>query len=343
MRPRARAARAVLVTFARALPALLPALVAWATGCEVLVDGKLGDVRCAQEGMVGPPACPVGLACKNARCVPDALGASCLHDADCAAGDFCLAPAASGGAGARRCSRACCTSSDCDPDALFVCWSAPHGAGSFCRSALEVDRAEGGPRKPRDPCLLDVDCRSGRCHEGRCADTCCSDTGCGAEGGVCRFGPGPDPGPGTEGFWCSASPLDKKPRYAGCAADAECASGLCVRFAPGDEKRCSVPCCASAECESTPLKATPVACAPVLVGTTWVRACSLLVSGKANAEVGGPCVADGDCRSGFCDDRRGEKRCSDACCSDASCGDPSSFTCRPVGKRASWALRCEPK
>lgn len=344
-----RTAYAALITLARALPALL----AWAAGCEALVDGKLGDVRCAQEGMVGPPACPVGMACTDALCVPSALGAPCLHDADCPAGDFCLEPAAFGGEGTRRCSRACCTSSDCDPDTLFVCWSAPHGAGSFCRSASDVGRAEGGSRRPLDACVHDADCRSGRCHEGRCADTCCSDTSCAVKGGACSFGPGPSvgldagPGPGpepdSEGFWCRAPSVDKKPRYATCLVDGDCASGLCIRLAPGNDLRCSVPCCSSAECELAPQKGTPIACAPVLVGTTWVRACSLLVSGKADAEVGRPCAADGDCRSGFCDDRDGMKRCSDACCSDASCGDPSSFACRPVGKRASWALRCEPK
>jgi hypothetical protein len=319
----------------------LPALAIWAVGCEALVDGKLGDVHCAQEGVVGPPACPVGLVCKEKLCVPTMLGTPCAADADCSAGDFCLEPAALGGEGSRRCSRACCTSSDCDPDALFMCWSAPHGAGSFCRSAPEIGRAEGGDRRALAACAHGAECRSGLCHDGRCADTCCSDTSCVAEGGACRFGAAPDHE--VEGFWCNAPPVEKKPRYATCEADADCASGLCVRFTAGGEQRCSAPCCASSECELSPENGTPVACAPVLVGTTWVRACSLLVSGRADGEVGSPCAADGDCRSGACDDRDGAGRCTDACCSDASCGDPSSFACRPVGKRASWALRCEPK
>jgi hypothetical protein len=326
-----------LLAWARALPAL----VVWAAGCEVLVDGKLGEVRCSQEGAIGPPACPAGLLCKDALCVPTVLGTPCLHDADCAAGDFCLEPADVGGQGTKRCSRACCQSGDCDPDALFVCWSAPRGAGSVCRSALEVGRVEGGARRALTTCVSDVDCRSGLCEHGRCADTCCSDTACAAGGGACSFGPAPNGE--VPGFWCSAPPVDKKPRYAICATDAECATGLCVRFSPGNDKRCSTPCCASSECELAPGKGTPIACAPVLAGATWMRACSLLVLGQADREVGSACAADGDCRSGFCADQDGKMRCSDACCSDASCGDPSSFVCRPVSQRASWALRCEPK
>jgi len=269
------------------------------------------------------------------------LGTPCGADADCPSGDFCLEPATFGAAGARRCSRACCASSDCDPDALFVCWNAPHGAGSFCRAAADVGRVEPGAAHTLAACQSGAECRSGLCREGVCADTCCSDTGCNAEGGACRFGAAPHGD--VEGFWCAAPPQDRKPRYALCQDDAECASGLCVRFSPGNDRRCSTPCCTSAECEQTPEKSTPVACAPVLVGTTWVRACSLLVTGHAAGEVGSACAADGDCRSGACDDREGAGRCTDACCSDASCGDMSTFACRPVGKRASWALRCEPK
>ena len=329
-----------LLTLARALPALL----AWAAGCEVLVDGKLGDIHCTQEGVIGPPACPSGAACHDGSCIPVELGADCQADADCPAGDFCLEPGTYGGTGARHCSRTCCTSADCDPDPLFVCWSSPHGAGAFCRNAADVGRTSVGAHRALAACDADADCRSGLCRAGSCADTCCSDTSCADEGGACLFGPEPgDQTDGAQGFWCSPPRVLRKQRYAVCTDDDDCASGLCVRFAPGNELRCSVPCCASAECELFPEKGTPVACAPVLVGTTSIRACSLLVTGQAAGEVGSLCAGDGDCRSGFCDALGGSSRCSDACCSDESCGDPSSFTCRPVGKAASWALRCEPK
>ncbi|MFT3773230.1 MAG: hypothetical protein QM820_48240 [Minicystis sp.] len=313
------------------------AIALFGAGCEVLIDGKIEDVHCQDEGAVGPPACPVGFACTGGRCIPTELGGSCRSNADCGHGDFCLDPTAFGGDGAPRCSRTCCSSSDCDPDPRFVCWNAPAGAGSFCRAASEIDRAKGGSGKPGASCDRGADCRSGRCSDGLCADTCCTDTACAAHDEVCRFGPGPQHEP--EGFWCAA-PMPRKPRYATCASHDECASGLCIPIAPDLTRRCSVPCCDSSSCEVAPGKGTPVACAPVLVDGVWLRACSALVAGVATGAVGSACSSDGDCRSGDCDDTQ---RCSDACCSDQSCGDPSSFVCRPMGEPASWALRCTAK
>jgi hypothetical protein len=316
------------------------ALAVWSAGCEVMIDGKLHDVRCQDEGAVGPPACSVGFECKSGVCVATELGSACEGDADCGRGAFCLDPALFGETGGARCSRPCCTSGDCDPDARFVCWIAPNGAGGFCRASSDVGRAEGGSGKPAAPCEDDGDCRSGRCDAGRCADTCCSDTPCSVAGGACRFGVGPD---GDEAFWCAAPPQDAKPRYAPCDTDAECASGLCIPLAPDGGKRCSVPCCDSTACGTLPDEGIAVACAEITAGSGSVRACSVLVPGPAAGAVGSPCADGGDCRSGMCADLDGDKRCTDACCADASCGDPSSFVCRPARKGDAWALRCEPK
>ncbi|APR76497.1 Hypothetical protein A7982_01844 [Minicystis rosea] len=306
-------------------------------GCEVLVDGKIHDVHCDDEGAVGPPACPVGSMCTRGTCVTATLGTVCTTDDDCGRGDFCLDASAFGGTGAPRCTRACCSSADCDPDPGFVCAIAPGSAGNVCRLASDVGRAEGGSEKPGASCDRDADCRSGRCSEGHCADTCCSDTGCSAYDHACRFGAGPAGEP--NGFWC-APPDVKKERYATCASHDECASGLCIPLAPDPAPRCSVPCCDSSACELEPGKGTPVACAPTQVDGVWIRACSALVAGIAAGAVGSACNADGECRSGHCD---AAQRCSDACCSDASCGDPSSFVCRPMREPSSWALRCTAK
>jgi hypothetical protein len=314
------------------------ALLAGLGGCELLVDGKLHDVHCADEGAFGPPACPEGDVCTRGMCVPSALGALCVADADCAAPDFCLDPAVFGGAGAPRCSRPCCESSDCDPDARFVCWVAPDGVGGFCRAASDVGRTGGGAGRAGASCDGGAACRSGLCAAGRCADTCCSDTGCAATGDACRYGSGP--ALEAAGFWCMEPATGKKGRYDACEQDVDCASGLCLAIEPDPTRRCTVPCCDSAACEVAPGKGTPVACAPVLVGGVWARACSLLVAGQATLAVGAGCQTDGDCRSGACGR---DKRCSDACCTDASCGDPSSFVCRPVDEAASWALRCTAK
>jgi len=318
---------------------LAAALAMLAAGCEVLIDGKLHDVRCQAEGTVGPPACPAGSMCKKGLCVPTELGALCVADADCGEGDLCLDPARLGASGVPRCSRVCCSSSDCDPDPQFVCWHAQSGAGGFCRRADEAGRAVPGAGKPGSPCAGPGDCRSALCEGGRCAGTCCSDTPCNATGEACGFGLGAAAEPA--GFWCAVPPKDRKPRYAPCASHAECASGICIPLTPDTTPRCSVPCCTSRDCEVLPDKAVTVACAPVLVEKAWVQACSALVLGSAMGEIGTVCHAAGDCRSGDCDALTG--RCTDTCCGDESCGDTSSFVCRPSGKPTAWALRCTAK
>jgi hypothetical protein len=312
----------------------------WAAGCEVLVDGKLGAVLCQGEGQVGPPACPVGLECRLGTCAPSALGAPCTTDADCTSGDFCLDPSVLGGAGPRRCSRTCCISSDCDPDAQFVCWIPPHGPSSFCRSADEIDRAPGGALGVMASCKVNGDCRSGRCSGGACTDTCCSDTDCAARHGVCRVD-GP-PRLDALGFGCGPPP-GSAGRYMSCQSDADCASGLCVDF--GDKRPiCSSSCCTSSECET--YKSAPVHCVMLGGAHAGLRACGplpLAATAMGSLPVGVSCTEPGQCRSGSCI----ASRCSDMCCEDASCGDdPSQFVCRPAqvgGVNGAWALQCEPK
>jgi hypothetical protein len=311
----------------------LPALFVWlAAGCEILVNGQLGDVRCQDEGQIGPPACPDRFECRSGLCIPSLHGAPCAVDGDCAEGDFCLDPQAHGGAGVPQCSYLCCTSSDCDPDADAVCWVPPLGGGAFCRPAVDVGRAPGGARLALAACAADGDCRSGRCVDGRCADTCCSDTSCVAGGGTCRLD-GP-PHQDALGFWCGAPP-GKLGRYAPCTKDADCASGLCVDF--GNKlPQCSSPCCSSAECET--FAGMPVRCVMLTGAHAGVRGClTQMVAGQG--AVGVPCKEDSECRGGMC---LGSV-CSDLCCSDASCGDPTQSVCRPAIVGGVWALRCEPK
>jgi hypothetical protein len=316
------------------------ALLVWAAGCELLVDGKLHEIRCQDEGAVGPPACPEGSACTAGVCLASKLRAACTVDADCAAGDLCLDPATWGGRGAKRCTRACCTSADCEPDRGSICAPASAGAGNFCLAAADYGRIHVGEGAAGAACAADRDCRSGRCVLEHCADTCCSDTSCAAGDQICAPGGGPDED--TPGFWCApAPPSGKAGRYVLCKENIDCASGLCIPIAPEGTLRCSEPCCGSSACEMMGEK--PVACSAVQVGSVWLRACSAVVQGTATGSVGSPCLQNGDCRSGDCQAAEGEMRCVDVCCTDASCGDPSGFSCRPVTRDASWALRCEPR
>ena len=170
-----------LLSLARALPALL----LWAAGCEALVNGQLGDVRCEVEGRVGPPGCPSASECHAGLCVPSPLGAPCAGDADCSLGDFCLDPAVFGAVGpdggaadAPRCSRPAAPRATATPRGSRCAGVPPAGGARVCWPAAAVGRAAPGAAPAWESCAADGDCRSGRCTGGRCADTCCSDTSC---------------------------------------------------------------------------------------------------------------------------------------------------------------------
>ncbi len=47
---------------------LLSSLALLASACSLLVHDDLGQVRCEAEGVIGPPACPVGNVCGLGRC-----------------------------------------------------------------------------------------------------------------------------------------------------------------------------------------------------------------------------------------------------------------------------------
>jgi hypothetical protein len=323
------------------LAALGPWLVALAAGCEALVDGQLGPIACEAEGQVGPPACPTGFECKAGACAPASWGAACATDADCLPTECCLDPSVLGGAGAMRCTRVCCSSSDCDPDPSAVCWIPPNGGGSFCRAASDVGLDPPGTGEPLSPCSGDGACRSARCSDGLCQDTCCTDTTC-APNGACRLS-----GPPTAealGFWCGAAP-GTAAIGAPCKGDADCASGLCLEAGttttdiPGPV--CSTPCCSSEDCGL--FGGVPARCVMLEGPHAGVRAC---VPGGAvgTEEVGVACLQDSDCRSGMCVTLAGRMQCTDLCCSDDSCGESrADEVCRPTTVDGAWALRCAPK
>jgi hypothetical protein len=336
---------------ARALPALsLWGLALWLTaaGCELIVDGNLPSIHCADEGHRGPPACPEGQVCTSMVCVEPArpagsLGARCKLDGDCAPGTLCLDPSAFAGDGAfargdPRCSRPCCTSSECgDAATRTVCVRPTLGGSGFCRDAVELGMKEPGARAPGEACGGDGECRSGRCDGATsppsCLDTCCADTSCGV-GGACRLGTRG----GRTGFHCSSN-LHGKMYGAPCAAGDDCLSGLCLPL--HGSTRCSAPCCASSQCPD--LDGDVVACTEVVAEGAFVRACAVVLPPTAEAGIGKPCAFDTDCRDGVCaaPSPGAARQCTGACCSDDGCGDP--FRCRPVLAGPPWPLRCERK
>ena len=318
----------------------------WAVGCEALISGDLAAVHCEALGTIGPPACPIGSMCTEGLCVPTKLGSVCDADGDCTAPEFCVDPASYGLAGPRRCSRTCCTSSDCDPNNNDVCWLDPVGAQGYCVSAALVDRKVVGCSRAWAPCRADADCRSSVCISGYCIDTCCSNTSCVAQGGTCQY---LDPAPvdaGQPGFYCGASDAQATTPYAACSLDTDCASGLCVEFptsllidAPG--KRCTLPCCASTDCSTVSgVPDMDMVCAELIHNGSSVRACSPTIGVYGSGQVGTTCLQGSDCRSGRCVGMNGGLRCTDACCVDENCGD-SSFACRPSTSGLECLLRSD--
>jgi hypothetical protein len=320
----------------RALLRGLPALFFWlAAGCEALVDGQLGQVHCMAEGQVGPPACPDGLTCKAGACVDTYWGSPCGVDTDCLTAEFCLDPQIFGGRGNKRCSRPCCASSDCSPDADSVCWVPPVGGGAFCMGATDVGRGAPGTRGPLATCSSGADCRSGLCPNGTCTDTCCSDTNC-APNGMCRVA-GP-PSADALGFWCGPA-LGTVSPGGPCTTDADCATGLCLDFGL-KQLTCSMPCCRSSDCDA--VQGIAARCVILTGARAGVRAC-VASPDVGVGTVGVACTKNADCRSGMCLQLGARLQCSDVCCSDESCGEGAPYVCRPANLGGAWSLRCEPK
>lgn len=319
---------------------------ALAVGCHAIVDGEITEVRCLQEGAVGPPACPADLACQQGLCAPIipghlGLGATCGRSRDCVEGLFCLDPADFGGKGDRVCSRPCCSSSDCDDAAAgFVCWEPDLGGGSFCRSAASIERASPGPGVVGEACTEDTYCRSGLCKNAACVDGCCAENDCVPLGGTCSLRV-KVVSSGTS--WACAPPVEKAGLLEPCVVDADCTSNLCIDVS--NERVCSQPCCKSDECPSHAVNGVPgfLACSDVVHKGSFVRTCSQWVPETATGTVGAECTSDDQCRGGTCTPGPSGSFCTDRCCVDPSCGDLARFVCRPGSLGENYALRCELK
>jgi hypothetical protein len=290
----------------------------------LLVPGEPTDVRCTEEGAVGPPVCPAGTFCVDGACRdgPPALGEPCSDDRVCAAGDVCFDPASVGLEGQELCSHPCCSSADCGVGTGLVC--AVLGPGKMCLPAEGWGRSPPGTRFAGEPCASGADCRSGECstESQRCADACCSGAECALFAGACR-----DDG---DGWACKPALPEARAYLEPCTEDHECASGLCLDWTDG-ARRCSAPCCSSVECGDVPAGdfVLHILCVPVQHGPAIVHACASIAKGDAVRAVGEPCEAPSQCRGGRCieADPSGDRVCSDVCCTDASCGAAHLFAC----------------
>jgi hypothetical protein len=161
---------------------------------------------------------------------------------------------------------------------------------------------------------------------GACLDTCGAQAQCGgaASSLTCQA---------TFAAQTGITNACAEPRLGGllgeaCAADGDCAHGLCV------DNKCSQPCCSSNDCNATNGTWT---CQQIKKstanGAVFANACVPFYA-SGNAPVGTP--GSQDCRSGLTINVRDPDTnitsgyCSDVCCSDADCAAAPGWMCQIV-------------
>ncbi|MBX3247196.1 MAG: trypsin-like serine protease [Myxococcales bacterium] len=239
------------------------------------------------------PFCPLGFHCSVAGCGEGFCapgeghlvdGEACTRDSECTSGQ-CTSIG-----GAMRCGRQCTAGTE-DCVTGTVCEPSADGCG-VCTPYEEAT----APRPAGAPCETGADCSSGQCAPGEgagpsfCTRPCGEEASC-PSGMRCRDGlcaRGDVRAPGTS----CAHPDD-------CAAGSEC-------LAVGDDLLCLEPCDEGCRAGST--------CAETSEGSRCV---------PDGIDLGEPCAANGDCRSGIC---------AGVCtrlCEDLVC--PEGYDCRPAG------------
>jgi hypothetical protein len=250
-----------------------------------------------------------------------------------------------GGAGV--CTKACCTSSDCDKGS--VCF-ATGGGGNYCVPAATLgDRATTGPLNAPagQACDAGSSCRSGLCSSipSFCADTCCAgparsmanSAGQCLQGMACRIGTFQGAGNDMNYVPRCAVPMGASGNNGSpCTSNSDCRSNLCLNDTAQD-LTCRDPCrkpedCsgmgmfqAAQTCEYLQLSGTGAAINPL------VAACVPLTPSGPNlpdaAADWGPCKTSSDCARGYCGQSTAGMVCVSVCFGDGDC--VSSGMCRP--------------
>jgi hypothetical protein len=324
-----------------------------------------GDAGACASGGVGCPCGPPGTAtgCELLAFCTDRQVVSGTYLGD--GGTVAAGGVADASAGV--CTKACCTSTDCDKGS--VCFATGAG-GNYCvPGAVVGDRSTTGPLNALGGTLCDAgtSCRSGLCAlEGFCAETCCTTAPpgpprmmqgnppaqCTGMGGACRLG-------NFQGAQSAPNDMPYVPRCAPamgtarngvlCTGNSSCQSNLCVVDAMGDFM-CSDPCrkpedCGGMQtCEYVHLSGNG---APA--NGNLVAACvPLAPTGPGPADAAsdwGPCKTAIDCARGYCASSGdgGPGVCVSVCFGDGDC--VSSGTCRPqtlqVGSITYSVLACK--
>jgi hypothetical protein len=223
------------------------------------------------------------------------------------------------------CTKPCCTSADCDPST--VCYATGVG-GNYCVLPAWLQRSTTlGTSIGGQTCSDNTSCRSGLCASSTCADTCCSTpssaTECGA-GTTCSFGtfPGAPMDASTGMFdqnytaYCSG-PGGTGTNGSPCNFSSDCASNRCDTRA----RICRDACRNTSACTgggfSCEYRLDPMT-------NSVFATCQ---SSNGMTPIGGACMQDGDCQTGFCNPT--VMLCTDVCFGDSDCSAVTGWRCRP--------------
>jgi hypothetical protein len=143
------------------------------------LDGCCGTTECGSGGTCSLKS-DNRFYCRNAVGTKN-VGDSCNGHSECTTG-YCVGISTWGPG---RCTKHCCSSSDCPngwncqpfhagPAVVTMCEPIPWSTGT-------------GPSRGGAACGASADCRSNLCQDKTCTDYCCRDTDC-APGAVCRLG-----------------------------------------------------------------------------------------------------------------------------------------------------------
>lgn len=208
----------------------------------------------------------------------------------------------------------------------------PDCTGGFACDGMGVCKLDRG-----QPCAgSGAECASGFCTDGRCCVSACADVcrSCDASGFCVPVPLGGTDGACTGSMACTGTGSCRKTAAEPCAADAECASGLCE-----DGVCCYARCGTCARCD---IPGSLGVCADVPKGSAD-GTCSLPSSacdgtGSCKKMNGQPCLA-GECLSGFCvDSKCCENACSGACVACNKAG--SEGACSPLAAGTDPAGEC---
>ncbi len=291
-------------------------------GCQAIVSGEVPGFTCRGTSLA---ACPSGMYCNGAGCVP------CEGEDVCDGRDNDCNGLIDDGA-----------SSDRDGDGTTFC-------GRFSQDEnwyvdLDCDDAEANVHPGAEEACngVDDDC-NGVIDD---ADRVCSaGKVCAPRGGGCI--------PQAEA--CTAqncvapkqcdpstqqciNPTAQLALGAPCGSDKECATGVCATSSmlagavKGPKGVCTKPCCTSGQCTFGFVCFAPGTGGRYCLDSDAVGRPATLGFG----DVGSACKADKDCRSGLCNDLR----CLDTCCGDSNCLNATS--CRLVDVAGKTYFGCAP-